>query len=118
MGRQDLSPRGLKLNFHLQPSNAEWDHLHPEELAISHIENGVPEYVIAGDTGHVLHVSAFGHNFYDARRSLDARIANLVVPRMFYRTDIGLRFMEHDRALLVHWGWLNNHGVKNSHYLG
>ncbi len=84
----------------------DWDHLHPEELALGNSPDGDPEYVIAGDTGYVLHVSAFGEDIHEARKKLYARLGNIVVPRMFYRTDIGQAFLERDRALLEQWGWL------------
>lgn len=106
MGRQDLTPRGLRLRFHQPPSDMDWDHLHPEELALGNSPDGDPEYVIAGDTGYVLHVSAFGEDIHEARKKLYARLGNIVVPRMFYRTDIGQAFLERDRALLEQWGWL------------
>lgn len=106
LGRHDLSPRGLHLRFHRSPSDGEWDHLHPEELALRTGPDGHGEYRVVGDTGHILNVSAFGHDILAARERLYARLANLVIPRMFYRTDIGQRFADEDREKLQHWGWL------------
>lgn len=105
-GRKDLSPRGLKLRFHRQPTEDDWNHLHPEELSLRRGEDGEPEYVIAGDTGYLLHVSAFGDDIDAAGGKLYSRLGNIVVPRMFYRTDLGKRFVERDRTLLERWGWL------------
>jgi phosphoribosylamine--glycine ligase len=102
----DLSPRGLRLRFHRQPTETDWNHLHLEEVSRNGGEDGAPDYVVAGDTGCVLHVSAFGEEIEAARGTLYARLGNIVLPRMFYRTDLGMGFIERDLAKLKKWGYL------------
>jgi len=33
------------------------------------------------------------------------QIDNLVISKMFYRHDIGMRFLKQNRAMLTQWGW-------------
>jgi phosphoribosylamine-glycine ligase len=41
-----------------------------------------------------------------ARDSAYALADNIHIPRMFYRDDIGRKFLQSDRALLRKWGYL------------
>jgi phosphoribosylamine--glycine ligase len=104
-GRKDLSPRGFQLRFRRPPAEQDWDHLHPEEVSRRVNGSSGPEYLVAGDTGYVLHVSAFGVDIEAARNTLYTRLNEIVLPRMYYRDDLGRRFMERDRARLSAWGY-------------
>jgi len=42
----------------------------------------------------------------EARRQTYGLLGRIVVPRMFYRDDIGQRLIERDRDLLQKWGYL------------
>jgi phosphoribosylamine--glycine ligase len=64
------------------------------------------EYYISRDTGFVLHVSGIGKTVQKARINAYSLIRKIVVPKMFYRTDIGLKFIEEEHSLLKKWGYL------------
>jgi phosphoribosylamine--glycine ligase len=104
--RADLSPRGLKIHFRRPMTEEDWRHLHPEEVSRWPDGEAGEEYVVAGDGGYVMHVSGFGASVEAAREATYGRICDIAIPRMFYRTDLGLRFADRERAQLQQWGWL------------
>ncbi|MGH7551125.1 MAG: phosphoribosylglycinamide synthetase C domain-containing protein [Gemmatimonadota bacterium] len=79
----------------------------PETTGV-HIEdvklvNG--EWVITGTSGVVLIVVGMGQTMRRAQAQTYNRIGNIMIPNMYYRTDIGDRWFEdHDR--LHNWGYL------------
>jgi phosphoribosylamine--glycine ligase len=63
------------------------------------------EWLITGKTGVVLIVTGFGHSVKQAQAQCYQRVKNVMIPNMYYRTDIGDRWHEdHDR--LHTWGYL------------
>jgi phosphoribosylamine--glycine ligase len=54
----------------------------------------------------VLHVTGCGPTVEEARRKAYGLLERIVVPRMYYRDDIGERFLARDRDLLKKWGYL------------
>ena len=69
-------------------------------------EQGREVFYTCSDIGYVMHVSGIGPTVEEARKDVYQRAGNIVIPKMFYRNDIGMRFLERDRALLEHWGYL------------
>jgi len=60
---------------------------------------------IAGDTGYALVVTGSGITVEDARKQVYARLENILLQNMFYRTDIGLGWND-DSDKLQTWGYL------------
>lgn len=60
---------------------------------------------IAGDTGYDLVVTGSGSTMGEARKQAYARIDNIMLQNMFYRTDIGANWSE-DSDKLQTWGYL------------
>jgi phosphoribosylamine--glycine ligase len=94
-------PDGLRISFKDNPTDEEWIRIHFCEVA--KIKS---EYIIAAKNGYALCVSGFGKTVAIARQSVYSLVEKICVPRMFYRHDIGLKFIERDRALLKKWGYL------------
>jgi len=63
------------------------------------------EWLLTGTSGYSLVVSGSGSTMDDARRETYSRIRNILIPNMFYRTDIGERW-HRDSDLLQTWGLL------------
>jgi phosphoribosylamine---glycine ligase len=63
------------------------------------------EWVITGNTGVVLIVTGSGQTMKQAQAQVYNRISNIVIPHMYYRTDIGNRWFE-DSDRLHNWGYL------------
>jgi phosphoribosylamine--glycine ligase len=63
------------------------------------------DWRLAGNSGYALVITGSGPTMEDARREAYNRIKNLIIPNMFYRTDIGARWSR-DGDLLLTWGYL------------
>jgi len=63
------------------------------------------EWIVAGYSGCVAVVVGSGQTMRQAKQQAYARIQNMVVSNMYYRTDIGDRWIE-DSDKLHNWGYL------------
>jgi phosphoribosylamine--glycine ligase len=63
------------------------------------------DWRIAGSTGYALVVTGSGPTMPDAQREAYNRLKNIILPNMFFRTDIGNRWSR-DGDLLHTWGYL------------
>jgi phosphoribosylamine--glycine ligase len=64
------------------------------------------DWRVTGQSGYVLVVTGSGPTMPDAQREVYNRIKNIILPNMFYRTDIGNRWTK-DGDLLHTWGYLS-----------
>lgn len=74
--------------------------IHPCEVRL---EEG--DWLLAGVSGYALVVTGTASTMIDARREAYNRVKNVMIPNMFYRTDIGERWVR-DGDLLQSWGLL------------
>lgn len=63
------------------------------------------DWRLAGSSGYALVVTGSGPTMQDARKEAYNRVKNIMIPNMFYRTDIGERWSR-DGDLLQTWGYL------------
>ncbi|HLF18821.1 MAG TPA: phosphoribosylglycinamide synthetase C domain-containing protein [Candidatus Omnitrophota bacterium] len=63
------------------------------------------EWLVAGDVGVVLVVCGTGSTMKEAQAQAYRRLSNVMIPGMYYRTDIGDRWYE-DSDRLHSWGYL------------
>lgn len=63
------------------------------------------QWRLSGHTGYVMVVTGSGPTMEDARKEAYMRLKNIVIPNMFYRTDIGERWSR-DGDLLRTWGYV------------
>ncbi len=63
------------------------------------------DWRLAGNSGYALVVSGSASTMEDARREAYNRVRNIIIPNMFYRTDIGERWYR-EGDLLQTWGYL------------
>jgi phosphoribosylamine--glycine ligase len=64
------------------------------------------DWQLAGSSGYALVVTGSGQTVEEARRETYSRVRNVIIPNMFYRTDIGERWYR-DTDLLLAWGYLS-----------
>ena len=77
-----------------------FDGVHIEDVKL--VEN---EWVVTGTSGVVLIVVGTGQTMKEAQNQVYNRIKNVIIPNMFYRTDVGDRWAE-DSDRLHNWGYL------------
>lgn len=63
-------------------------------------------YYVSGTRGCVMHVAGYGSSIRRARKEAYKNLSRVVVPKMFFRTDIGESFEKNDLYKLRQWGWL------------
>ena len=63
------------------------------------------EWLVTGSSGVVLIVCGTGPTMKQAQAQVYGRIKNIIIPHMYYRTDIGDRWYE-DSDRLHTWGYL------------
>ncbi len=77
-----------------------------EGIHIEDVRNDQGTWRLAGASGVVLVITASGTTVDEARRLVYNRVANIMIPNMFYRTDIGGKWaIDSDR--LHTWGYLD-----------
>ena len=64
------------------------------------------DWRLAGSSGYALIITGSGQTVEDARRETYNRVKNVIIPNLFYRTDIGERWYR-DTDLLLTWGYLS-----------
>jgi phosphoribosylamine--glycine ligase len=64
------------------------------------------DWRLAGNSGYALVVTGSGPTVEEARKETYNRVRNVLIPNMFYRTDIGERW-HRDGDLLQTWGYLS-----------
>lgn len=97
--------KGVDILFKEALSEDERNRLHFEEVSLKR-RQGNNQFYIAGRNGFILYVTGVGRTVAKARAQAYSLVNKLVIPKMFYRTDIGLKFIERDEKLLKEWGWI------------
>ena len=76
-----------------------------EEIHIEDVKQVNGQWLVAGTSGVVLIVVGLGQTMKQAQASAYSKIKNILIPNMYYRTDIGDRWVE-DSDKLHNWGYL------------
>ncbi len=77
----------------------------PEEVHIEDVKMVNGQWLVAGTSGVVLCVVGLGPTMKAAQTQAYSRLKNILIPNMYYRTDIGDRWSE-DSDRLFTWGYL------------
>ncbi len=64
------------------------------------------QWRVAGDHGVVLFATGKGLTMEEARKQAYRRVENIIIPNMYYRSDIGKRWIDGDGDRLQAWGYL------------
>ena len=64
------------------------------------------DWRIAGRSGYTLVVTGSGNTTEEARQQAYRRVSNIMIPNMFYRTDIGSGWVR-DSDLLLSYGYMH-----------
>ncbi|HLN18920.1 MAG TPA: phosphoribosylglycinamide synthetase C domain-containing protein, partial [Patescibacteria group bacterium] len=99
------SPKGMNIYFDKSLTKKDFEHIHFEDVSMKKV-NGKEQYYISDDRGYVLYVTAMGKTVEEAREKAYKLIKKIHIPKMFYRNDIGLKFITEDEKKLRKWGYL------------
>jgi phosphoribosylamine--glycine ligase len=102
---KNLGQKGVNIFFDKTLSQEEFSHIHFEEVQVK-MKNKIACYNIASSTGYVLYITECRKTIHEARAKIYKIIEKIIIPKMFYRTDIGLNFMKNNYKLLKKWGWI------------
>jgi len=102
-GAEDYSEqaKGLPILFRKPLTAEDWRH-----LQLSEVEKTNDGLLTTGGLGSLMAVTGVGETAEQARDAAYGRCANIVVPGLRYRNDIGSRFLTRDQALMRQWGYL------------
>ncbi len=102
---REYSSEGLEVFFSEQLTSDESNRLHFE--AIERRKDGIMDrYFVTHSIGYTVFVTGYGETVEEAQQSVYALAKKIVIPKVFYRTDIGDSFVERDKYLLKKWGWI------------
>ena len=76
-----------------------------EGIHLGEVKMEGSDWRIAGRSGYSLVVTGSGSTTVEAREQVYRRVANIMIPNMFYRTDIGSAWVK-DSDLLLSYGYL------------
>lgn len=97
------SSKGVEIFFKKSLSKEEMNNVHLEEVSVFKKKGNI-RYTIAGGAGYIAHITGFGKTVEEARKKVYDLIEKIIVPKVFYRTDIGLKFINSDKRKLKKWG--------------
>lgn len=102
---KEYASDGLELFFRDRLSDEEMNNVHFE--AIEKKNDGIMErYYVTPSIGYTMFLTGYGVTTEEAQRSVYSLAKKIVIPKVFYRTDIGDAFAKKDRYLLDKWGWI------------
>ncbi len=76
----------------------------PDGVHIGEVRKEGDDWYIAGQSGYALVVTGSGAAMSDAIKDAYQNVKNVMIPNMFYRSDIGQRWSR-DSDLLLSWGY-------------
>lgn len=74
-------------------------------IHIGEVKQEDGDWHIAGNSGYALVVTGSGATMSDAIDEAYQNVRNVMIPNMFYRSDIGRRWT-HDSDMLISWGYI------------
>lgn len=97
----------------LYGTNIYFDRLTKQEMQSVHFE-GVSlrvgkdqgQYFISSNEGYIAYTTAVANTVEEARKKSLNLIEKIVIPKAFYRNDIGKKFEEKESFLLKKWGYI------------
>jgi phosphoribosylamine---glycine ligase len=99
-----ISPKGIKIYFD-EVAKRNMEHIHFEDVSMRKIR-GHDEYYISDDRGYILYVTAVGKTVEKAQKKAYNLLKHIFIPKMFYRNDIGLKFIKSEKQKLKKWGYI------------
>ncbi len=100
-----VSPEGLNIYFDERLNKNDMKHVHFEDVSLKK-KGGLDQFYISDSRGYILYVTGIGKTVAEARTKVNSILKKIQIPKMFYRNDIGLKFLDRDQSRLKKWGYL------------
>lgn len=97
------SSKGVQIIFDEKMFKEKRKNIHLEEVYLSKKDNRT---YVSSEQGYVLHVSSVKDTLFEARNEILEIISGCVIPKTFYRNDIGAKFLREEKPKLKKWGYL------------
>ncbi len=97
---------GTSIFFQTDLTEEEHKQIHLEEVSAEFKPDGTKRYYLSGKHGYALYVTGHGRTVEEAQKNTYDVIDKIIIPKMFYRTDIGNKFIREDYQKLKSWGWI------------
>lgn len=101
----EYSSEGLELLFSEPLNEDEMRNVHFEAIEKKASETG-DRFFVTHSIGYTVFITGYGATVVDAQRNVYALAKKIIIPKVFYRTDIGNSFDRSDREALQKWGWI------------
>jgi phosphoribosylamine--glycine ligase len=101
---EDHSQIGTTIYFDDDITKEEMKQVHFEEVGWDKTNK---KYFISDNRGYVLYVTGHGSTVEDAQQSAYRVVKKIHIPKMFYRNDIGNRYINEDRETLKRLGYIS-----------
>ncbi len=99
------SLNNIDIYFDERMKKDDMEHVHFEEVALR--EETDDQYFISDSRGYIMYVTGVADTVEQARNKVYRIVRNIHIPKVFYRHDIGAKFVRQDYEKLVKWGYLN-----------
>ncbi|NCT01732.1 hypothetical protein GW766_00555 [Candidatus Parcubacteria bacterium] len=76
------------------------------EVSATISKTGQKQFHLAGEHGYALYVTGLGESISQAKEEAYTVVRKIIIPRMFYRTDIGDTFINGGMETIKNWGWI------------
>lgn len=101
---KEFSSEGFKLFFSEKLTEEEEKNIHFEGILLD--RSKAEEYCVSHSIGYTMFVTGYGADVESARKQVYALAKKVIIPKIFYRTDIGASFINSDQDKLKAWGWI------------
>lgn len=101
-----ITSKGMSIFFADNFSEDDMEHVHFEEVSKTTQENGKLRYFLGGRHGYALYVTGKAKTVEEARKKTYEIVEKIFVPKMMYRSDIGMKFITEERGKLIDWGYI------------
>jgi phosphoribosylamine--glycine ligase len=96
---------GLEIFFDGKLSAEEKRNLHFESVVKKDVL-GKSRIFVSKSIGYLMFLTGYGKDVSAAQKKVYSLAKKIIIPRFFYRTDIGKSFINTDRRMLKKWGWI------------
>lgn len=97
---------GTNIYFN-EVSSSEMKSVHFEGVSLR-VGKDQGQFFVSSHEGYIVYTTAVAESVSEARKKSLALIKKIVIPKGFYRDDIGEKFEREDKEKLIKWGYIKN----------